>query len=169
TRSEGPSTDVDAFITLTLRNLSSCLVKLRHLNQTPALRSAEPAGRPLQEGPQQAALTTDLSDSDPDARAPQLEQALHKITNALEEAGILTRPYAPLLQPDAPEELRNLSSREREVLHSLLAGQRVPTIARALYLSPHTVRNHLKSIFRKLGVRSQTELLERLRGQSGKR
>jgi len=169
TRSEDPSTEVDAFSTIILRNLSSCLAELKHLGQAPALRSAEPAGRPLHEGPQQATLTTGLSDSDPGARAPQLEQALYKITNALEEAGVLTRPYASLLQPDAPEELRNLSSREREVLHSLLAGQRVPTIARALYLSPHTVRNHLKSIFRKLGVRSQTELLERLRGQSGKR
>jgi DNA-binding NarL/FixJ family response regulator len=165
TRPEGPSTDVDAFSTLILRNLSSCLAKLRRLGQAIALRSAEPAGRP----PQQAALTIGLPDSDPGARAPQMEQALYKITNALEEAGILTRPYTSLLQPDAPEELRNLSSREREVLHSLLAGQRVPTIARSFYLSPHTVRNHLKSIFRKLGVRSQTELLERLRGQSGKR
>ena len=32
----------------------------------------------------------------------------------------------------------------------------------ALYISAHTVRTHLKSIFRKLGVRSQISLLERL-------
>jgi DNA-binding NarL/FixJ family response regulator len=163
------SADVNAFITLTLCNLSNCLAELRHLSQAPALRSTESADCPLHERPQQAMLTTDLPDSDHSVRAPQLEQALYKITNALEEAGILTRPYASLLQTDVPEELRNLSSREREVLHSLLAGQRVPTIARALHLSPHTVRNHLKSIFRKLGVRSQTELLEWLGKQCGKR
>jgi DNA-binding NarL/FixJ family response regulator len=164
-KSEGAAIDVEAFVMLTLRNLSSCLADLRRLGQAPALRGVEPAGRP----PQQAVLTTGVPDNDPGARAPQLEQALYKITRALEEAGILAPPYAPLLQPDTPKELHNLSSREREVLHSLLAGQRVPTIARSLYLSPHTVRNHLKAIFRKLGVRSQTELLERLQGQSGKR
>ena len=35
--------------------------------------------------------------------------------------------------------------------------------ARTLYLSEHTVRNHLKAIFRKLDAHSQTELLDRLR------
>jgi DNA-binding NarL/FixJ family response regulator len=166
TRSGDASVRVNAFTTLTLRNLGSCLADLRHLRQVSAMHSAEPDGRPPHNSPQQAALTTDLPDSDPDARASQLERALYRITSALEEAGILTHPYASLPQPDVPKELRDLSSREREVLHSLLAGQRVPTIARSFYLSPHTVRNHLKSIFRKLGVRSQIELLERLRGQS---
>jgi DNA-binding NarL/FixJ family response regulator len=52
-----------------------------------------------------------------------------------------------------------LSPREREVLNRLCANQRVSMIARALYISPHTVRNHLKSIFRKLDVKSQVELL----------
>ena len=66
----------------------------------------------------------------------------------------------PNVPADALEDLSSLSVREGEVLRNLLAGQRVPTIARSLYLSPHTVRNHLKSIFRKIGVRSQTELLE---------
>ena len=42
----------------------------------------------------------------------------------------------------------------------LMQGQRVPTIAHQLFLSPHTVRNHLKVMFRKAGVRSQVELIE---------
>jgi DNA-binding NarL/FixJ family response regulator len=57
----------------------------------------------------------------------------------------------------------NLSVREREILDAMGRGQRVAAIARALSISPHTVRNHLKSIFRKLEVHSQVELLGRLR------
>lgn len=56
--------------------------------------------------------------------------------------------------------LRPLSPREREIATLLLAGLRVPAIARRLFLSPHTVRNHLKSVFRRLGVGSQSQLIE---------
>jgi DNA-binding CsgD family transcriptional regulator len=42
-------------------------------------------------------------------------------------------------------------------------------IARRLGLSPHTVRNHLKAMFRKLGVSSQADLLERLSGAQWER
>ncbi len=56
-----------------------------------------------------------------------------------------------------------LTKREQEVLAHLVEGGRVATVARALFVSPHTVRNHLRSIFAKLGVHSQPELLERVR------
>jgi len=62
-----------------------------------------------------------------------------------------------------PERLASLSPRETEVLRNLLEGYRVNTIARRLFISQHTVRNHLKKIFAKLEVRSQTELMERLK------
>ena len=52
---------------------------------------------------------------------------------------------------------------EKDVLQLLLDGLRVSSIARRLYLSPQTVRNHLKAIFRKLGAHSQVELLDNLR------
>ena len=54
-----------------------------------------------------------------------------------------------------------LTRREQEVLDQLLAGRRVASIARHLYVSEHTVRNHLKSIFRKLRAHSQAELIDR--------
>jgi DNA-binding CsgD family transcriptional regulator len=57
----------------------------------------------------------------------------------------------------------SLSKREQEVLAYLVEGERVATVAKALFLSPHTVRNHLRSIFAKLGVHSQPELLEYVR------
>jgi DNA-binding CsgD family transcriptional regulator len=53
-----------------------------------------------------------------------------------------------------------LSRREQEVLHFVLDGKRVGTIAATLFLSENTVRNHLKRIYRKLGVGSLGELRE---------
>ena len=56
--------------------------------------------------------------------------------------------------------LSALSERERDVLQGLLEHRRVPAIAEHLSLSAHTVRNHLKSIFAKLRVSTQQELLD---------
>ncbi|RMG95721.1 MAG: response regulator [Deltaproteobacteria bacterium] len=60
------------------------------------------------------------------------------------------------------EEYECLSPREREVLREIAAGRRVGDVAAKLHISPHTVRNHLKSIFRKLDVHSQVALLGKL-------
>ena len=65
--------------------------------------------------------------------------------------------------PETARFLADLSLRERQILESISSGQRVAAIADTLGISLHTVRNHLKSIFRKLGVRSQIELLGRFR------
>lgn len=51
-----------------------------------------------------------------------------------------------------------LSRREIQVVQEIVAGRNVVAIAATLHLSPHTVRNHLKSAYRKLGVHSQTEV-----------
>ena len=55
-----------------------------------------------------------------------------------------------------------LTNRESQVLDLVSTGYRVPSIADRLGISPHTVRNHLKGIFLKLGVRPQVELTEML-------
>ena len=59
--------------------------------------------------------------------------------------------------------LERLSRREIEVVEMLLLGDRVPVIARQLFISQSTVRNHLSSVFRKLRVSSQQELIVLLR------
>jgi DNA-binding NarL/FixJ family response regulator len=60
-----------------------------------------------------------------------------------------------------------LSARELEVL--LLLDEHLGTdeIARRLYISEHTVRSHVKSLLRKLGVSSRREALEALRSARG--
>jgi DNA-binding NarL/FixJ family response regulator len=66
------------------------------------------------------------------------------------------------LEAIAVPEVASLSDREREVLGLLLDHKRPPAIAKALFISQHTVRNHLKSIFGKMNVSSQQELLDRI-------
>ena len=55
---------------------------------------------------------------------------------------------------------QKLSAREVEVL--LLLDEHLGTdeIAARLYISEHTVRSHVKSLLRKLGVSSRREALE---------
>ena len=66
-------------------------------------------------------------------------------------AGVVARPF--------PE----LSDREREVLELLAAGLPNAAVARRLFLSEKTVRNHVTSVFAKLGVRDRAEAIVRAR------
>lgn len=76
------------------------------------------------------------------------------------------RPRGPAAEQAPVPGLDRLSRRELEVVRMLLRGDRVPVIARQLFVSQSTVRNHLSSVFRKLRVRSQQELIVLLRERS---
>ncbi|WHM40305.1 LuxR family transcriptional regulator [Streptomyces sp. BPTC-684] len=52
-----------------------------------------------------------------------------------------------------------ITTRERTVMQEVLQGLPTKHIARRLDLSPHTVNDHLKAIYRKTGVNSREELL----------
>jgi len=52
-----------------------------------------------------------------------------------------------------------LSPRERDVLVSLVGGSDTRQAAASLFVSEHTVQDHLKSIFGKTSLRSRRELL----------
>jgi PAS domain S-box-containing protein len=57
---------------------------------------------------------------------------------------------------------RELSARQTEIVARLVAGERPADVARSMFLSPSTVRNHLAAIYRKFGVHSEAELLATL-------
>jgi PAS domain S-box-containing protein len=59
--------------------------------------------------------------------------------------------------PEAPLFNAPLSGREKEVLYLLVQGKAARDIAQTLCISYATVRNHLQTILRKLGVHSQRE------------
>lgn len=62
--------------------------------------------------------------------------------------------------------LSRLTSRELDIVNRLVAGDRVPAIAAGLFLSQSTVRNHLATVFQKLGVGRQQELIDLFRDHS---
>jgi DNA-binding CsgD family transcriptional regulator len=55
--------------------------------------------------------------------------------------------------------LHALSARQREVAELLTRGPRTDEIAAQLHISPHTLRDHVKAIFTKLGVQGRAELM----------
>jgi DNA-binding NarL/FixJ family response regulator len=68
-----------------------------------------------------------------------------------ELAGLLDRLRNPTIDPQA------LTARELEVLRLLAKGRSTDAIASELYVSPHTVRNHVSNILAKLGAHSKLE------------
>jgi DNA-binding CsgD family transcriptional regulator len=52
-----------------------------------------------------------------------------------------------------------LSNREKEVLSYLALGNRYEKIAESLFISVHTVRFHIKKIYRKFNIHSQPEAI----------
>jgi DNA-binding CsgD family transcriptional regulator len=77
------------------------------------------------------------------------------------------RDPPPDLAAAALPGLTQLTRGELVTVRRLVAGDRVPAIAAALSLSQNTIRNQLSSVYRKLGVRSQQELVNLFRGRSG--
>ncbi len=64
---------------------------------------------------------------------------------------------------DGDAGLLKLTDREWDVARRIASGDRVSLLAEELGISPNTVRNHLKSIFRKLDLKSQSQLVRRVR------
>ncbi len=60
-----------------------------------------------------------------------------------------------------PEPTSPLSNRELEILQLLCKGKNYSQIAEQLFISGHTVRNHIKNIYQKLHVHSRAEAVNK--------
>lgn len=75
----------------------------------------------------------------------------------------LTNFFADIRPASSPQVFPELSDREREILDLIAQGHKNPEIAKRLYLSPKTVRNHVSNIISKLQVADRTQAIIRAR------
>lgn len=68
-----------------------------------------------------------------------------------------------LFTPAPESSATSLSTREREVLHDLADGATNREIAARMHLSHHTVKEHISSLYKKLGVHNRTGAVHRAR------
>jgi DNA-binding NarL/FixJ family response regulator len=79
------------------------------------------------------------------------------IAGAVRMVGLGMTVFRPNEQPAGPA----LTEREREVLDLIAGGATNREIAEQLFLSPHTVKEHTSSLYRKLSVRNRAEAVQK--------
>lgn len=82
------------------------------------------------------------------------QRGIHALASAIRDAHEGVGHLPAQVHPTDPNNAR-LSRRELEVLQLMSEGKAPTDIASMLYLSVHTVRNHIREIRRKLEVNSQ--------------
>jgi DNA-binding NarL/FixJ family response regulator len=113
---------------------------------------------------------------DLESRVGEVTAMLESVKSTLDNAGA-SMPMLPRTAPRPPaegdgeaslaarlrrDEFAVLSRREREILGLMAQGLNAVGVAASLGISVSTVRNHLKSTYRKLGVSSQLALVRKL-------
>jgi DNA-binding CsgD family transcriptional regulator len=91
-----------------------------------------------------------------------LSEMLLRLGRGAQIAQLARGVFRGISEGDMPG-LDRLTTRELEIVARLLDGDRAPAIAARLFVSQSTVRNHLASVFAKLGVASQQELVDMMR------
>jgi len=66
-----------------------------------------------------------------------------------------------VLQSFYPTQTSPLSERETEILQLLSEGLNYRSIAEKIFLSPHTIKSHIKNIYAKLHVHSRAEAVKK--------
>ena len=79
------------------------------------------------------------------------------IAGAVRMVGLGMTVFRPNEAPGGPP----LTEREREVMDLIAGGSTNREIAEQLFLSPHTVKEHTSSLYRKLQVRNRAEAVQK--------
>jgi len=106
------------------------------------------------------------------------EVAISRVLSRSDDWGLLhgtslvfssSRQLAVIVEPAHPARITpllmsadGLSEREQEVTRLVLQGNSTTDIAETLFVSAHTVQQHLKSVFDKTGIRSRRDLVGRV-------
>lgn len=82
----------------------------------------------------------------------------HEVEKLARVARISLDEPHPATLDEAPEALRSLTRREREILAHLVAGRTYAEIAAALFISEKTVSTHISNLLRKTGTTSRSDV-----------
>jgi DNA-binding NarL/FixJ family response regulator len=85
-----------------------------------------------------------------DQPAPEIAELVRMVGDGMEVFRETSHPAVP-----------TLTDRESEILTLIAGGGTNREIASALYLSPHTVKEHTSTLYRKLGARNRAEAVQR--------
>ncbi|MFJ2663452.1 response regulator [Nocardia fluminea] len=93
-----------------------------------------------------------------DLPAAELAQAIRLAHAGVDQySAAVTARLAAMVRSRTPRPTIELTDRETEVLRLLATGAANREIARSLYLSEGTVKNHISNILNRLGVRDRTQ------------
>jgi DNA-binding NarL/FixJ family response regulator len=103
------------------------------------------------------------------SRPQQIVDAVRAVGEgeAIFSPAVATRLLGFFATAPRPNTLPELTGREREVARLMAEGKGNATIARELFLSTKTVRNHVSNILRKLQVADRAQAINLFRDTSG--
>lgn len=94
-----------------------------------------------------------------DVAGSELIDTIYRVMNGevVIHPRVASRLVRELTRVDRKKDTVRLTKRERDVLTCLVKGNSNKEMADAMFISEKTVKNHLTSIFRKLGVKDRTQ------------
>lgn len=94
-----------------------------------------------------------------DVAGSELVETIHKVMagEVVIHPRVANRLVRELTRTDRKEDHAKLTKREKDVLELLVKGNTNKEMADIMFISEKTVKNHLTSIFKKLGVKDRTQ------------